>query len=193
MLERFERQRRGTREFDVWDAQGWYGGDYRKLWLKTEGRLQRAGSSDDAELQALYSRAIAPFWDWQMGVRLKEGSGPSRQYAVLGLQGLAPYWFEVDTALFLDDRSHVQFRVDADYDLRLTQRWILQPRLQFNYAFASDRAAGVEKGSSDSSVALRLRFEVIREMAPYVGIERDLGGRRHGKETRVVAGIRLWY
>lgn len=194
MLDRFERQQQDGQDVDLWDAQGWFGGDYHKLWLKTEGQWQAHGDrTDEAELQALYSRAIAPFWDVQAGIRHAEGTAASRSYAVVGVQGLAPYWFEVDAALFIDDRSGVQLRLDTDYDLRLTQKWILQPRVELNYAFNDDVGAGIAQGTSDSSIALRLRYEVVREFAPYVGVERSIGGHRQGNDTRVVAGVRLWY
>lgn len=193
MLERFEQQRRDGQPFELWDAQGWLGTDYRKLWLKSEGHGQVAdGAVDTAEVQVLFSRALAPFWDWQAGLRHDAGEGPSRDYAVLGLQGLAPYWFEVDAALFVaPEASHL--RLDADYDLRLSQRWILQPRLQLNLGIGSTGQSAGAGDLFDSSIALRLRYEIVREFAPYLGVEREIGGHRTGDDTRVVAGVRLWY
>lgn len=194
MAERVERQQRDGNDVDVWDAQGWLGGDYHKLWLKTEGSWQSDNSkADDTEVQVLYSRAVAPFWDLQAGIRHDEGSDASRSYAVFGVQGLAPYWFEVDAAAFVNEDSGLQLRLEAEYDLRLTQKLLLQPRLQLNHAFDDDTAGGIEQGIRDSNVALRLRYEVIREFAPYVGIEKDIGGHRQPDELRVVAGIRFWY
>lgn len=194
MAERFERQQRDGNDVDVWDTQGWLGSDYHKLWLKTEGSWQpNSGKAGDVEVQLLYSRAVAPFWDLQAGIRHDEGGNASRDYVVFGMQGLAPYWFEVDVAAFVNEESGLQLRLDADYDLRLTQKLFLQPRLQLNHAFDDDKAGGIDQGIRDSNVALRLRYEVIREFAPYVGVERDIGGHRQPDELRVVAGIRVWY
>lgn len=192
--ERLERQLQHGDDVTLWDAQGWFGGDYHKLWLKTEGEWQHATSDvGHSELQLLYSRAVAPFWDLQAGLRHDEGQVDSRDYAVFGVQGLAPYWFEVDAAAFVSEEGGLQLRLEAEYDLRLTQKLLLQPRLQFNHAFDDDVAAGIAQGVSDSNVALRLRYEIRREFAPYIGIERDFGGHRQPDETRLVAGLRLWW
>ncbi len=194
MAERLERQQQDGADVSLWDAQGWFGGDYQKLWLKTEGEWQHANSEvGHSELQLLYSRAVAPFWDLQAGLRHDEGSFATRNYAVFGVQGLAPYWFEVDMAAFVSEEAGLQLRLEAEYDLRLTQKLLLQPRLQLNHAFDDDVAAGIEQGVADSNVALRLRYEIRREFAPYIGIERDFGGHRQPDETRVVAGLRLWW
>lgn len=194
MVERLERQQRGGEDLTLWDVQGWYGSDYHKLWLKTEGEWEHATSEvGHSEVQLLYSRAVAPFWDLQAGLRHDEGIADSRNYAVFGLQGLAPYWFEVDAAAFVSEEAGLQLRLEAEYDLRLTQKLLLQPRLQFNHAFDDDVAAGIEQGVGDSNVALRLRYEIRREFAPYVGIERDFGAHRQPDETRLVAGLRLWW
>lgn len=194
MAERFERQQQDGDDVTVWDVQGWLGGDYNKLWLKTEGSwLHDKSEIEHSELQLLFSRAVAPFWDLQAGIRHDEGNAASRSYAVFGIQGLAPYWFEVDAAAFVNEDSGLQLRLEAEYDLRLTQKLFLQPRLQLNHAFEDDGAGGIEQGFSDSNLALRLRYEVIREFAPYVGVEKDTGGHRQPDEVRVVAGVRFWY
>ena len=194
MAERFERQQQDGDDVTVWDAQGWLGGDYHKLWLKTEGSwLHDTSEVDHGEVQLLYSRAVAPFWDLQAGLRYDDGNVASRSYAVFGVQGLAPYWFEVDAAAFINEESGLQLRVEAEYDLRLTQKLFLQPRLQLNHAFDDDKAGCIRQGLSDSNIALRLRYEVIREFAPYVGVEQDIGGHRQPDELRLVAGVRFWY
>lgn len=194
MAERLERHQQDGEDLTLWDAQGWFGGDYHKLWLKTEGEwLHDTSEVGHSELQLLYSRAVAPFWDLQAGLRHDEGMLATRNYAVFGVQGLAPYWFEVDMAAFISEEAGLQLRLEAEYDLRLTQKLLLQPRLQFNHAFDDDVAAGIRQGVADSNVALRLRYEIRREFAPYIGIERDFGGHRQPDETRLVAGLRLWW
>ncbi len=194
MAERLERQQQDGEDVTLWDAQGWFGGDYHKLWVKTEGEWLHGNSEvRHSELQLLYSSAVTPFWDLQAGLRHDEGNLASRNYAVFGVQGLAPYWFEVDMAAFVSEEAGLQLRLEAEYDLRLTQKLLLQPRLQLNHAFDDDVAAGIEQGVADSNVALRLRYEIRREFAPYIGIERDFGGHRQPDETRVVAGLRLWW
>lgn len=197
--ERFERL---EGEGFNWEAQGWVGRDLDKLWFKTEG--QRAqGTTGRAEVQALYSRAVAPFWDLQAGLRHDTGTGATRTHAVFGLMGLAPYWFELDLAAFVSERGDVSTRLEAEYELRLSQRLLLQPRVELNYSFADDAAAGVGQGFSDTSVGLRLRYEIRREFAPYLGVEwhRAFGTTaqlldnqgREREDLRVVTGLRFWY
>ena len=194
LVDRFEQQQRDGDNALVWDAQAWYGGDYHKLWVKTEGSWNsEQHATEGSEIQLLYSRAVAPYWDLQAGLQHDEGVDASRSYAVFGLQGLAPYWFDIDTSALISDQGDVQWRFQAEYDLRLTQKLLLQPRLELNHAFADDKAAGIERGLVGSSVGLRLRYEFIRELAPYIGVERDVGDDRQPDATRVVAGFRLWY
>jgi copper resistance protein B len=187
-----------------WEGQGWYGSDLNKLWLKTEGEYDT--ETDDlerGEAQLLYSRAVAPYWDLQAGLRVDDGEGPRRHYAALGLMGLAPYWFELDLAAFLSERGDLSARLEAEYELRFTQRLILQPRLELDYDFADDPAAGIGQGVSEASLGLRLRYEWRREFAPYIGVERhevhggtaalfDAAGR-DTQETSWVVGLRFWY
>lgn len=194
LVDRFEQQQRDGSNALVWDAQGWYGGDYNKLWLKTEGSWNTDQHAiEDSEVQLLFGHAVAPYWDLQAGLQHDEGEDASRSHLVVGLQGLAPYWFEVDTSALISDQGDVQLRFEAEYDLRLTQKLFLQPRLELNHAFTNDKAAGVERGLIGSSAGLRLRYEFMREFAPYIGVERDVGDDRQPDATRVVAGFRLWY
>ena len=191
-----------------WEIESWLGGDYNKVWLKTEGEWQTSGSSDgDAEVQLLYGRTIAPFWDFQMGVRqdVLFGSGPDRErtFAVIGVEGLAPYWFELTPALFVSDDGDVSFRLEGTYDLLLTQRLVLQPRVEVNAAFQDARKFGVESGFNDLELGLRLRYEIRRELAPYIGVNwlKKLGdtadlARDEGGDTSAVGfvvGLRLWF
>ncbi len=193
-----------------WDMQGWLGYDRDRLWFKTEGEhATNADGDDHSEVQLLYGRAVSPYWDLQAGLRrVRLRSEPlrrdkTRSYAVLGVQGLAPYWFEVDAAAFLSEQGDLSARVEVEYELRFTQKLLLQPRLELNYSFADDPALGVGEGMSEASFGLRLRYELRREFAPYVGVEwvRAFGGtadllRAAGEdqqESRVVAGLRFWY
>jgi copper resistance protein B len=187
-----------------WDLQGWLGYDRDRLWFKAEGaHATAAGAYDQGEVQVLYGRAIAPFWDLQLGLRRADAGRDSRTYAVLGVQGLAPYWFELDASAFISEEGDLSARFEAEYQLRFTQRVLLQPRFELDYSFADDPGFGVGEGVSEASFGLRLRYELRREFAPYIGVEwsRAFGGtadllrlageERH--ESRVVAGLRFWY
>jgi copper resistance protein B len=202
--ERFEQREDDGDTAYLWELQGWVGRDLDKLWFKTEGHYDaRRDTTERTEVQLLYSRAIAPFWDLQAGLRVDGGAGPSRTHAVLGVMGLAPYWFEVDAAVFLGERGDPGARLEAEYELRFTQKLLLQPRLELNYSADDDPAVGVGQGLNEASFGLRLRYEFRREIAPYLGVEwsRAYGAtanllRTAGKdreELSVVAGLRFWY
>ncbi len=188
----------------LWDVQGWSGGDINRFWWKSEGEGDFGGELEEAEVQALYSRAVTPFWDVQAGVRQDfRPDGEDTTHLVLGLQGLAPHWWEVDAAAFLSTDGDLTARVEAEYDQRITQRLILQPRFEID-ASASD-IPELEIGSGLSSVeaGLRLRYEFRKEFAPYVGVEwtRALGDTadyieaRGGdpEDTRFVVGLKAWF
>lgn len=187
----------------LWDMQGWYGGDGARWWLKTEGEGESGRSPEHAELQLLFSRMLAPFWDWQVGVRHDFRPQPHRSHLVLGVQGLAPYEFEIDTALFLSDEGNVTGRFEAEYDLRITQQLILQPRFELNAALSDDREIGLASGVNTTEMGLRLSYELRRELAPYIGIawERFYGGtadlaRDDGEPTSLtsfVVGVHAWF
>lgn len=203
LLDRLEYGSRDGRDAWSWDAQAAYGGDYHKLWLKAEGEREVNGPTEDASVEALYARRFAPFWFFQAGVRASDRPGPRRNAFAVGIQGLAPYWFDVETFIYAYGNGAFEARVEAENDVYLTQRLILQPRLEARAASRSnpERAAG--SGLVDMELGLRLRYEVKREMAPYVGVTwtRLFGdtadiARRVGESrstTTFVAGIRLWY
>ncbi len=186
----------------VLDAQGWIGKDLHKLWIKAEA--ERAdGKTEEAEIQALYSRAIAPFWDLQIGWRHDERPEPERDWFAIGFQGLAPYFFEVDAALFVGGSGRATARLEAEYELLLTQRLILTPEIELNFHSESDSAVGVGSGLSDLEAGLRLRYEIRREFAPYLGMnwEKKFGdtadfARGEGESTddfQFVVGVRAWF
>jgi copper resistance protein B len=189
-----------------WDLLGWFGGDYHRLWVKSEGRSAPREDSE-VEAQVLYGRLIAPFFDLQAGLRfdqrIRPGSDPTRVYAVLGLQGLAPYRFDIEPTMFISNKGKVSARLTAAYDVLLTQRLVVQPRLETNIALQKDEALGSGAGVNDLDLSLRLRYEIRREFAPYVGFTwKESFGETHDLLTRegahpahlaFVAGVRLWY
>ncbi len=184
------------------EGQAWYGSDINKLWLKTHGTYETTEHAwEDLELQMLYSRAVRPFWDAQIGVRADIGPDPKREYLALGLQGLAPYWFEVDANLFVSTRGDVSARLEAEYDLRLSRSLVLQPRVELNAAFSDDTGIGIgiASGFTHAEAGLRLRYEITPQIAPYLGVtwERAFGGTADLAEdeerTALVAGLRFWF
>jgi copper resistance protein B len=191
-----------------WDVFGWYGGDIKRVWIKTEG-AQSIGrkKGGEQEAQILYGQLITPFFDLQAGVRYAHRSGAganrSRTYAVAGLQGLAPYRYELEPSLFLSNKGHVSARVTASYDLLLTQRLIIQPRIELNLAAQSDRQFETGSGLTSTELGARIRYEIRREFAPYLGLSWSqlYGGtkrlaREGGEDSSVlvlVAGVRMWF
>ena len=186
----------------LWDAQGYYGGTTDRFWFKSEGEGTFGEPIEDVELQALYSKAMGPFFDLQAGVR-QDIAEPDTTYAVIGLQGLAPYMFEVDGAVFLSHRGDVTARLEAELDQRITQRFIVQPRAEVNLAAQDVEQLGIGAGLDSVEVGVRLRYEIAREFAPYIGVEHSwrLGqsadfARARGEDPSVmnfVAGIRFWF
>lgn len=202
--DRLEYRTNGGEPLFLWDAQGWWGGDRNKLWLKTEGEYAfEEDAFEEAEVQALWSRAITRVFDIQAGVRHDFAPGDDRTYGVIGVQGLAPYWFEIDAALFVSDDGDVSARIEAEYELLLTQRLILQPRTELNFAVQDVAEYGVGSGLSTAELGARLRYEIKREFAPYIGVDwtRSIGEtadfvRADGGDpssVSFVAGLRLWF
>lgn len=202
--ERLEYQSAGGSPTLLFEGQGFWGGDRDKIWIKTEiERDFEAGEFEEAELQALWSRAIGPFFDFQAGVRHDFAPSPTRTYGVVGVQGLAPYWFEIDAALFLSDEGDVTARLEAEYEFLLTQRLILEPRAELDFAAQDVAELGVGAGLSTAEIGARLRYEIRREFAPYIGVEwsRAVGAtadftRADGEDAGAVsfvAGVRFWF
>ena len=195
----------GSEDALRFNTAGWIGGDYNRVWLYTEGTKPYNGKLEDADVQVLYGRLVAPFWDLQAGVRyFKPRPGaPARNYAVFGIQGLAPYRFEVQAAAFVSERGDVSARAELEYELLLTQRWILQPRFAINVALQEASEQGIGRGVNDLELGLRLRYEIKREFAPYIGVswQKRYGGtaqfaRERGEDERgwsLVAGVRAWF
>jgi len=184
-----------------WDAEAWYGGDYNKAWLRTEGE-QLAGTTENARVELLWDHVFSRWWSVQSGLRHDFWPGAARDWLALGVQGMAPYFFKIEATAYAGDAGRSAARLRAEYDLLFTQRLILQPELELNAYGKDDPAAEIASGLSDLQLALRLRYEIRREFAPYLGIVwlSRLGGtadlaRSQGREVsvlQVVAGLRLW-
>jgi len=186
-----------------WEGEGWIGGDINRFVVKTEGEAAAGRGVEAGEVRTLYSRAIDPWFNLQAGIRRDFEPGPPRTYATIGFEGIAPYWFKVEGALFLSDKGDLLGRLEGYYDERITQRLILQPRAEFNFAAQDVPANGIGSGLSEAEIGLRLRYEIRREFAPYVGVswEGKLGGsarfaRAAGdrvRATSLVFGVRTWF
>lgn len=198
-----EYQARKGRDGYRWEAEGWYGGDINRLTVKSEGEGDFGEAIESVETQLLYSRAIDAYFNLQAGIRQDLGHGPDRTYATIGLEGLAPYWFEVEGALFLSNKGDVSARIEGYYDQRVTQKLILQPMAEFNIAAQDVSERGIGSGLSDMELGLRLRYEIVREFAPYIGVE---WARKFGDTARFtraegegasgvsfVMGLKTWF
>ena len=200
--DRFETQAHDGADGFLWDLQGYYGGTTSKLWFKSEGEAVFGEEVEHAEVQALWSKAISPYWDLQAGLR-QDLAGPATTHAVIGIHGLAPYMFEVDAALFLSHRGDITAKIEGELDQRITQRLILQPRAELNFAAQDVPENGIGSGLSDIELGLRLRYEIKREFAPYIGVsyDRRLGdsarfSRAEGEDVggpSFVVGVRTWF
>lgn len=202
MLDRIEWHDPEEGAMAAWDAQGWYGGDYDKLWLKTEGE-RVGGVTRDARVELLADRVVARWWDAQAGIRQDFGQGPARTWLAVGLEGLAPYWLDVEATLYVGEQGRTAARLKADYDVLLTQRFVLQPYAQANLYGKPDRQRRIGSGLSDLELSLRLRYEIRRELAPYLGVvwSRRFGstaelvraGGESSDDVQLVAGLRVWF
>lgn len=208
LVDQLEARLNDSEDLLRWDIEGWYGGDFNRFWFKTEGDQSIQGpSAGYAEFQGYYGRLIAPFWDAQIGVRYDQlwepGNDPSRFFAAIGLEGLSPYEYEVTPTLFISEDGDFSARLTATKELLITQRLIAQGRFETEIAAQSVPKFGVGEGFNYVELGLRLRYEIRREFAPYIGVnwERQLGetanlSRQAGEDADVlsfVAGVRLWF
>ena len=201
-INRLERVQNSKGTFNAYDLQGFVGKDYDRLVVKAEGEVAD-GKINEARTELLWGHAIAAYWNTQLGIRNDSGELPGRNWLAFGVQGLAPYWFEIEPALFVSEDGDVSARLSATYDALLTQRLVLQPRLDVNVALQDAPEFGIGSGFNNVELGLRLRYEIRREIAPYVGVtwSRQLRATtnlaRAGGETvdevRFVAGVRLWW
>lgn len=202
LLERLEWQDGDDGDVAVWDATGWIGRDVNRLWLRTDGEVVD-GRTESADLEAFWGHAIGRWWDVLVGLRHDFKPDPSRTWAAVGVQGLAPQWFEVQATVYVGEGGQVAAHFQGEYDLLLTNRLILQPRLDATAYSEDDEARGIGAGLSTVEASLRLRYEIRREFAPYIGVQwsRSVGdtadfARAAGEgveDTRLVAGIRVWF
>lgn len=203
MLNLFEYQSRDGEDGYRWEGEARYGGDIHRIVLKTEGEGGVDSGVEAGEVQVLYSRAISPYFDLQAGFRQDFEPTPQRTYATIGFEGIAPYWFDVQGAVFLSNRGDVLGRLEGSYDVRLTQRLILQPRAEMNLAAQDVPEIGIGSGVTNLELGLRLRYEIRRNFAPYVGISYDEKygdtadfARAAGEDpsrASIVFGLRAWF
>lgn len=199
--DRFEYQE--DSETAVYDLQAWYGTTYDRLIIKAEGDIAD-GSLEESSTDLLWGHALNAYFDTQLGVRLDQyNEGTDRQWLAMGIQGLAPYWFELDVTAYAGDSGRTALSAEAEYELLLTQRLILQPRAELNLYGKDDPDNGLGSGLSDLALGVRLRYEFSRQFAPYIGVEwtntygdtadyrRAAGEDR--SNTQIVAGLRFWF
>lgn len=203
LVDRFESGWGSNKDSYLWDAQAWYGTDWNKLWIKTEGEGGLGNSVDSAQLEVLYGRVLSPFFVWEAGIRHDFKPDAQRNFLVLGVQGLAPYMYELDSAFFLSEDGDTSFRLETEYDIYLTQRLVVQSRLEFNAAFSEVAEVGIGRGINNSEIGFRLRYEIDRKFAPYFGISwsqyygdtadlQKAGGEKDSNFSFSI-GIRAWF
>lgn len=202
MLNQLEVRNTDAGNVTAWKANAWLGKDLNKLWLKTEGNYHD-GQTEDAELQLLYSHAFSAFWDAQMGVRRDFRPHPRRDWLAFSIKGMAPYLFDVDLSLFIGEEGRSAARLDAEYEYLFSQRLILSPEAEINVYSKDDPQLGRGRGFSDITLGLRLRYEIRREFAPYLGVQWTglYGGTAdfakttgsNTNEAMAVAGLRVWF
>jgi len=187
-----------------WDGEGWIGTDMDKLWFKSEGFVEH-GRMTDGDQEALYDRPIPHlrYFDLQAGVRYDLDSDPGRTWGAIGIEGLTPYFFEFAPTFYFSNRGFFAGRVEGSYDILITNRLIAQPQFELNFYSKSNRSRGVGSGLSDLDTGLRIRYEINRKFAPYIGFAytqtfgdtakftREDGGIVH--DPRFIYGVRVWY
>lgn len=186
----------------LYDGEAWIGGDYDRLWLKARGEHSTIETEGAFEVEGLYSRTVSAYWNLHSGLRLDraygKGEGATRGLVALGVEGLAPYWFDVESFLYLSDEGDVSARVEASYELLFTQRLILEPEVEVALALQDVPAFGVASGLDELELGIRLRYEIVREFAPYLGISwvresQPAGPVSSSSDGSLLAGLRWWY
>ncbi len=198
---------RDNRKNINYEVTGWYGGDHQRLWLETEGVHETdTGDGEVDRLDILYGKLISPFWNARVGVGYKGiygNNSEDRVFGVIGFKGLAPYFFEVDTNLKVSNEGEVLADFEAEYDVLLTQRLVLQPRLDTLLSFSKIEEMGIGTGINDVELSFRLRYEIRREFAPYIGVSwhKKFAGTasiadKEGEPTEstdIFVGLRMWF
>lgn len=203
LIDRVEYRATSDGDGYAWEGEAWFGGDIDRLWLKTSGEGEFGGALNNGEAQAMFSRAVGPWFNLQGGIRHDFGQVPSRTHLAVGVQGLAPYWFDIDAAAFLSTEGELTARVEAEYDQRLTNQLILQPRFEVNLSAQDIPERRIGAGLTNFEAGMRLRYEIIPEFAPYLGVEWEGAVGRTASLARArnaelggwafVAGIRAWF
>jgi len=202
LLDRFEWQDASGGTPLQWDLDAWIGRSLSKLWIRSEG-ARRAGDTERAELELLWGHSFARWWELLAGARQDFEPGPTRGWAALGVHGTAPYRVDLEATAYVGDGGRAALRVKSRYELLITNKLILQPLVELNWYSQSDAQRGIGAGLADAEIGLRLRYEIRREVAPYIGLahEHRFGDSRDfaraaghdSSDTRLVAGIRLWF
>jgi copper resistance protein B len=186
----------------AWDATAYYGTDYNKLWVKSEGE-RASGATEDASAEVLWDRIFSRWWSSQLGFRHDFGEGPTRDWLAVGVKGLAPYFFDIEATAYFADGGRAAARFKIRYELLFSQRLMLEPEFEINAYRKDDLGRHLMSGFRDLRLALRLRYEIRRELAPYLGVAwiRRLGKtadlvRASGEEpgdVQALAGVRFWF
>ncbi len=186
-----------------WDGEGWLGTDFDRLWIKSEGFYNEHGKVDDGDHEVLYDRPISTYFDVQGGLRYDLDSDPQRFWGAFGIEGLAPEFFNFQATAYARDAGHFAARIQGSYDLRLLQRLVAQPECELNFYSKEDSSRGIGTGLSEIDTGLRIRYELSRKFAPYVGIayNQKFGesadfSQQEGlivRDLRFVFGLRVWY
>jgi copper resistance protein B len=207
VVDQWELRDDGAARSGVWEGEGWYGGDYDKLVVRSEGAWP-SGAAAQGRVELLWDRIATRWWSVQAGARYDAGGGPGKGWAAVGMRGLAPYWIDTEATLYLGSAGSVAARLKAQTDLRITQRLILQPELELNAYSRADRARQQGAGLPDIDAGLRLRYEIRRELAPYLGLAwthrageagGDDAGEGHGvgsgeaDQLQWLIGVRFWF
>jgi copper resistance protein B len=203
LVDRLERSRSNDGDYaSAWEVEAWYGSDIDRLWFLSEGERSHEGV-EDARAELLWGHAFSTSWDWLAGVRQDFGAGPSRQWLGVGVQGEAAYFFELQAGLYAGPQGRSAVRLEISRDLLLTQRLILTPRLEVNLYGKDDPQRQVRSGLSDADAGLRLRYEVSRRFAPYIGVDWQrhfadgdalpFSRRFPAHETSVLVGVKFWF
>jgi len=186
----------------TYDWQAWFGQDYDRALVRAEGEFA-GGGFQNARNELLWAHALTAYWDSHLGIRYDSGLGAERTWGAFGLQGFAPYWLYTEATAYVGEGGRTAFRLELEYDMLITQKLILQPRIEMNFYSRRDPSRLVSSGLSNIETGLRLRYEIVREFAPYIGLEwaSSFGsaadairaGGNKPEETRFIVGIHFWY
>jgi copper resistance protein B len=198
LLDRLERQDDEGSPL-TWDLDAWFGRTLTRVWVRSEGE-RRGGATERNELTVAWGKGFARWWDFVAGARRDFAPGEAETWAAVGVRGLAPYRFDIAATAFVGSAGRTAFRFESSYAILVTNRLILTPNVELDWHGNTNAPRGVGAGLGSAELGLRLRYEFRRQIAPYVGLSRErLFGRSaelaggDGDDTRLTAGIRLWF